>query len=87
MKSFALSLAAGAAYALDSNSHYQYKTYTPAPKQYGHSCAAPYYCSPNNYHSPNHSHDPFSFSRAQIPYVATKLAAPVYASCYMNCAA
>ena len=49
MKSFALALAAGAAQAAE---HYQYKNYTPAstPKQYGHSCAAPYYCSPNNYH-------------------------------------
>ena len=35
----------------------------------------------NYYHQPNHAHNPFEYSRPQIPYVAAKLHAPVYATC------
>ena len=93
MKQFAIALLAAAASALDSEHYHQTRTYQPAtrytgstygkPQQYGsYSYQKPTYGG--YYHSPNHSHDPFNYSRPQIPYVAAKLTAPVYATCNIN---
>ena len=103
MKSFALALFAGAAYALSGthSNNFVYKTYHPrpvtsgthapvytqtkgyqtTPQQFGYGYAAPNYSTPYGLHQPNHSHNPFDYSRPVIPYVAAKLAAPVYARC------
>ena len=62
--------------------HIQTKGYQSTPQQYGHGYAAPNYSRGAYYHQPNHSHNPFDYSRPQIPYVAAKLSAPIYAACY-----
>ena len=62
--------------------HIQTKGYQSTPQQYGHGYAAPNYSRGSYYHQPNHSHNPFDYSRPQIPYVAAKLSAPIYATCY-----
>ena len=61
--------------------HTQTAGYTTAGQFSAH--AAPRYPSYGNnyYHQPNHAHNPFEYSRPQIPYVAAKLHAPVYATC------
>merc|ERR1719464_283899 len=60
------------------------KGYQTTPQQFGYGYAAPNYSSSAFYHQPNHAHNPFEYSRPQIPYVAAKLSAPVYASCYVT---
>ena len=61
--------------------HVQTKGYLSSPSQFS-SVAAPSYSYGNSYyHQPNHAHNPFEYSRPQIPYVAAKLHAPVYAKC------